>query len=438
MNFKQILALWIVAILLIAGIVVIKSRQSSVTSSHTDRKPGETVLADFPEETVDSIRIESAGESTLLKKSDGTWTVENRDGYPARTAAVNSLLRTINELKVSQSIEAGTSFAPRFGIDPEASGAARKGTFLSFETVAGETVARLALGNEITPEASLADQFGAIGAGRYVMNPADESGFYAVKETFPALVATPSGWLDQGFLQISGIQSIAITEPGKPDLAWKLFRPDAAASFALEGAAEEESLDPTATNPLKDLFSFARFQDIVPLAEIATRGDAAQTRHLTIETFDGFAYAITLVPEISQDPAAADPADGFLMSFEVTANLAESREPAPDETPEAAKSADEAFAKAQASLNERLERESKLVGHTYLMDRYTIAPLLKSRAELLATPDSADAGIDPGFSPDPPYSGPMARPEEPDLGGAIEAVTPPIEVPALEEPPVEE
>ena len=87
---------------------------------------------------------------------------------------------------------------------------------------------------------------------------------------FPSVSDEPSaGWTPASSAE--KIKSITLSQAGKADAAWKLTRDDEEAEFKLVGAAASEVLDTTATDPLKSLFSYARFDDVVPAAKVAER-----------------------------------------------------------------------------------------------------------------------------------------------------------------------
>ena len=145
-------------------------------------------------------------------------------------------------------------------------------------------------------------------SGRFVRNHADESGFYEVSEIFPTLTAEPQRWLDEAFLKIEKIKSITVSPPAKPtDVAWKVTRADEVAEFTLEGAKEGEVLDTTATSPLKSLFSYARFDDVVSTDTVDKIAKPLEKRTVKIETLEGFVYTLTVTPTEAEKPKENDP-----------------------------------------------------------------------------------------------------------------------------------
>jgi hypothetical protein len=434
MNKRQVFLLWIVAIVLGGAIAFLKLGRKQAVAETTDRTRGQTVFAAFPINKVAALEIKGVGQPLNLIRKDGNWTIAERDNYPANTATINTLLRTIEELKVGDGIQVGNSFLPRFGLDESASAIDKHGYILTFKDADGKELAKLALDQRKAPED---DDAGPMGGGyvkdRYVRNFADTSGVYRVSETFMAVTDDPKRWLADDFIQIEKLKSITVTQPDKTDPAWKLSRETEEGAFVLDGAAAGETLDTAATDPLKSIFSYARPEDVIPAAKIAERVDSQGRRTATIETFEGLTYTITITPlkaAVTPPQALADPnnppppaSESYALTVEVKGELPKERKKEANETAEDAKAKDAAFAERSKTLGERLAKEKALAGRTFEVPKYTVDALLKDRASLIKkeTPPPAPETTPgtPGAQGNPPPTGP------------IEAVTDPIAVPPL-------
>jgi hypothetical protein len=446
MNKRQVIILWIVAVVLAAAITLVKFGREKETKSSTNRSSGQTLLESFAADQVASIDIRGAKGSVQLVRKDGKWTVPARDGFPAKTSGpggVNELLRTIGDLKVAQGMQAGASFAPRFGMDENSKDEKEHGLQLTFKDASGKELNKITVGKNIESANASASPFGGGSTGRFVRNHADESGFYAVSELFSALGDDVSKWLLDDFIRPEKIQSITVTQPGKADVAWKITRDTEEGEFKLDGAAEGEAIEPATAAAFKSLLSFARFEDVVPAAEVGKASVADQKRVATITTFEGFNYSITFTPaKPAEKPAESDPAnpapapeESYLVKVSVTAEIPKERKKEEGEKPEDAKTKDEAFASRSKTLTEKLEKEKALGAFTFRVGKSSFEHLAKDRATLIKKPEAPQepqgrnggtfripAG---GF---PPGSPPIEAVTEP-----VEAVTPPIQVPVQEE-----
>lgn len=453
MNKRQVIILWVIALALGATVAAVKLTQKDTTKSATHRAPGQTLFESFPATDVSTVDIQGASGSVTLAKKDGKWTVAQRDDYPANTSYVNDFLRTLSELEVTRGMEAGPSFAPRFGMDESSSNADDRGLTATFKDAAGKEIAKVSLGKNIESGADQGPMGGAMSVGRYIRNHADESGFYAISEMFPSVTAEIPRWLNEDFISPEKIKSISLSQVGKEDVAWKLTRDGEEAEFKLEGASGTEVLDTTVTSPLKSLFSYARFDDVVTKDKVAEKEDAAGKRTAIIETFEGFKYTLGISPVKGAD-------DKKLMTVAVTAELPKERKKEEGEKPEDAKTKDTAFADRLKSLTEKLEKEQKLAGRVFEVAKSTVESLLKERDALITKatpPPAADAtsgsvqdlpgGLiakPPGTpAPTPPVSAttPPVSVTSPPVSATtkpIEAVTPPIAVPPLDEEKTEE
>ncbi len=458
MNKRQVITLWVIALLLGAAVAAVKLSQNRDKRGATERVHGETLLESFPAADTAQITIQGAGESATLDKQDGLWIVRERGGFPANTSHVNNLLRTIAELKVTLGVEAGPTFAPRFGMDENSKISAERGLTAIFKDASGKDLATVSLGKNIDSDSSN-PMMGGGSVGRYVRNHADESGFYAVSEMFPSISADPKRWLADGFVSPEKVESIAVSKPDSTDTAWKLTRDGEESEFKLDGAKSDEVLDTTVTAPLKSVLSYARFEDIVPADQVAERSGEGKSRTVTIVTFEGFTYIVKLTPakplekSTNADPNEPAPAtDNFLMTVDVSAELPKERKKEANEKPEDAKAKDEAFAKRLATLTEKLEKEKRLSGVTFEVAKSTVEALLKNRQSMIAKAKPAGKNAGPGVQKFPggivaPAPGsivappvrattPPAAPTTPPVSVTtppIEAVTPPIQVPPADE-----
>lgn len=418
MSKKSVIILWVIALVLGISVTTLKLRAPVSGKANTERSRGQTLLDSFPADQVANIQLKGYETSVTLSKKESGWVVAERGDYPANVSTINNLLRTIEQVKVNNAIEAGPTYGKRFGIDLTATSQEKHGTQLSFTNAANENIATLFLGKD------------SDGGGRYIQNAADNTGIYVTSESFPTASVSAKDWLDTAFFSVEKIKSISMSSAGQPEtIDWKLTRADENAEFTLDGAKPEEKLDTTITAPLKTILTGANFQDVASGTDVATIEKAADRRVATIETIDGFTYTITLVakpavkvPDALAKPEDAPPAteeDTYHLTVKIAANFPKERVKAADEKPEDAKSKDEAFQATQKTLQEKLQKEQALQTRVYEVAKYTVDALIKARADLLSkTPDATaanPAAATPGQSP--------AATSQP-----VQAVTPPVSI----------
>lgn len=427
MSKKQVIILWIVAIVLAVAAWAVRSGGSKGFESHTARQRGDTLFKELPVQEVAKIEVVSGDAKVTVSRKDGNWTVAEREGYPAKTSTVNELLRTLAEVKVTDGIEADPSFAPRFGMNLNATEEAERGTEVVLSDDAGSEIARVTLGKNIESAGDPMSPFGGGSSGRFIRNHADTTGVYKVAELFSSLSTEPRRWLDDNFLRIEKITEVELSEPGKPEeTEWKLTRPDENAEFTLEGKADNEALDSATVNPLKSIFSTSSFEDLVPADKVAGMEDAEGKRTLRIATAEGFRYTITIAPAKPEEPAegeAPPTTASYLLTVALEAELAGERKKEEGESEEDAKAKDKAFEERKAELEKRVAATKALAGRVFKVSNWTVDAILKERSALIQK--AADAGAQapaPGASAATP---PVRRP--------VEAVTPPIAIPPLDE-----
>ncbi len=393
MKSRTVIILWAVAIALGISIALVKRSQNNGDAKATNRTAGMKLLEKFPADQISTMDISGSNQSVSLTEKDGKWTVAERDGYPANTRNINDLLRTLSDLKVTQGIEAGPSFAPRFGMDENSSDPAERGLTAVFKDPSGKELAKLSFGKNLDSAAS-SSPYGGGSTGRFVRNHADESGFYAVSEVFGTLSPDPKSWLNDEFFKIEKIESLSVSKPGSDENEWSLVRENEEAEFKFTDAFPGVKIDPTATAPLKSLFSYARFDDVVPAADVEKRSTPEQLRKVVIKTFEGFEYNITIQPAktVSEEgDATQPPADNFLMTVSVSAELPKERKKPEGEKEEDAKIADEAFTERHKTLTESLEKSKALAERTFEVSKFTVDALLKTRTDLMLKTPAPDA-----------------------------------------------
>ncbi len=414
MKPRTVIVLWIIALVLGISVYFIKKSASNEEKTTTNRTPGQTLLADFPADKVATIEITGAKQSATLALKDGKWSVAQRDSFPANKRNINDLLRSLAELKVSQAIEAGPSFAPRFGMDESSTAAETRGITAVFKDSSGKELAKVSFGKNLDAAAE-SSPIGGGASGRFIRNHADESGFYAVSELLGTLSEDPKSWLSEDFIKVDKIESISITKPSSDENEWEFTRADENADFAFTDAYPGVKTDVAATAPLKSLFSFSRFDDVIPAAEVEKKATPDKLQKAVITTFEGFTYNVTLQPAkpaAAQEGAKGPPAaDSYLMTVAVTAELAKERAKPEGEKPEDADAAQKSFDEKLKTLTENLDKAKALEGRTFEVSKYTVEALLKNRTEFM----------DKGPGPE------AAAPPVPE---GISAVTSPIEIPS--------
>lgn len=412
MSKKQVIVLWIIALALVGTLAIVNASKSDGFQSATERKRGETLLVDFDPTKVTSLSIKEGTEVVTLQKKEGKWTVAERDDYPANTSSINELLRLIDEVEVTQGIEADPEFAPRFGMDSEATDPKQQGTVVVM-TDGNSELAHLTFGKNLESASNLGNPFmGGGSTGRFVKNHQDDSGVYVTSELFPTLNADPSSWLDDDFLIVEKIQSIAVSKQGKLDEhEWKITREGEGAPFTLIGKKDNENLDTNALNPLGNLFSYARFEDIIPAAEEEGSWIKDERQQAVIETFEGLTYHVTFGPQLNA-------ADKYLLRVTVAGNIPEKRKVEEGETEDDAKAKDAAFTKRRKLLLDKLEIAKRLEGRTYQVSKFTVDPLLKNRTGLIKS-------APPAASNNPPTPRGPARAVSPPIAIPPQPTTPP-------------
>jgi hypothetical protein len=288
-------------------------------------------------------------------------------------------------------------------MDENSSNPTQHGITATFKDASGKSLSVISFGKNLDSAAS-SSPFGGGSVGRFVRNHADESGFYVVSELFPSLSADPKSWLATEFFNIEKIQSITVTQPNSDKNEWELERKDENADFTFTSAFPGVKIDPAAVAPLKSLFSNARFDDVVPAAEIEKRVSPDKVQTATIKTFEGLTYILKL------QPSKVEGSQNYLLNVKVSGEISEKRKAAENEKPEDAAAADTAFETRRKALVESIEQTKKLETLTFEVSNFTVDALLKSRTDLMDKGPGPGPQAQPANGPSPAFSPPISIP----------------------------
>lgn len=482
MNNRQLITI-LVALGLVAAGVVWKFSKGSGTTSGRDAAALDRALPGFALNEVVAIQIKNQKEEVNLARagdSEAAWGVKERDGYPANFEFVKDLVTKAHDLRVVEQLKIGQSQLGRLQLvspsDAKAKDAKAEdvGTLVVFKKANDQEMGRLLLGKSIERESSPDNPFFNLGGstGRFVQVGDVTDTAYKVKEGFSSLNVDVKGWLDKAFISPGGgLKSIEVKVADPADQSWKVEREKEGADAVLADKKEGEEIDPEKLKQAGAAFSSAFFTDVATEADKEKTGLDAPKRTATVSFFDGFTYTLKVGNKVKPED---ENSDYYLMvnvaytpapepAAPVTADPPPEPQPTPapeGETPEQkaerekkdadartaweqakqaiedAKTQHEAAVKqwetSKKEKEERLAKEKKFEGRTYVVSKYTVDWFLKDRgyfkkAAPAPTPDPAASSVSPvvPLPTNPPGTGAPSVTTEPKR---IEAVTPPIKV----------
>ncbi|HEV7401925.1 MAG TPA: DUF4340 domain-containing protein [Chthoniobacteraceae bacterium] len=418
--------LLVVVVLGGAWIFSFKSNRNSWSQSGTG---GGSKVVEFPLNDVARINIKSPTSELNLVKKGEIWTVQERADYPASFEQVSGLLRKLWELKTVQEVKVGPSqFARLELVEPGKGDAA--GTLVQLFGADGKPLQALLLGKKQMRKGEGGDdQFGGMSAGfatgRYV-KPTAGATVSLVSDPLDDVDPKPERWLAKDFIKVESPKSIAVAgavDAGdqKPAIVptpkWTVTRENATAEWKLADAKPDEKLDTGKVSGLGNVLSSAGFNDVQADAKLDEPITTA-----TIETFDGFQYDLKI-------GKAKDDNQPVLVT--VSGNFPKERTPAADEKPEDKKRLDDEFTAKQKANEEKLAKEKTFEGRAYLVSKFSVEPLLKDRAALLA-----EKPLEPVKPPEGSTPAAPGTPGEPPKPGTPPAATPAPAKPATPAKPV--
>jgi uncharacterized protein DUF4340 len=227
-------------------------------------------------------------------------------------------------------------------------------------------------------------------AGRYMRVLDGKERVVVVSDPLNNAEALPGKWVDKDFFKAERIKTLTVTPAGgQPwritrDVEWGQWK------FAGGGGALDASAAVGAVNALSQLGVSDVAVDVKP-------DEQAKPVTVTAETFDGLTYTL----RISQRGSS----DEYLVNVSVAGEPPRERAPEKGEKAEEKERRDKDFAESRKRLEERVSREKGLASWTFVVERKQVAPLLRTREQMVAQPRKPDPddrrggppGLPPGF-----------------------------------------
>lgn len=381
MNRKQLIVL-IVLLAVLGGAGVLLMKQQDESWSGGGGAIGSTLLKDFDVNAVGALVITQGTNTVHLEKKDGLWKVRERDDYPANYGSISEFIIKASELKPVQVEEAGPKGLARLEL-AEGEGEGEKGPCkVQFLDQDGKPLKTLLLGKQHMRKSTSpqAQQFGGgeFPDGRYVRLGDATDQIALVSETFSMIQPQADRWLNKDFFKVEKAKALSVSFAEATN-SFKLTREQESDDWTLVDAAEGETLDSSKISSLKNPLSSPSFNDVLTDDQAK---DLKLPVEVVIDTFDGFTYTLKTGEKKDND---------YLLQVSISADLPKEREPAEDEKEEDKERLDKEFADQQTKLKEKLEKEKKLEGRTFLVSSWTLDSILKTRSEILAEPKEEEA-----------------------------------------------
>jgi hypothetical protein len=373
MNSKQ-LGILIVVLVLVGGAGLVLFKKQSAAWNANSPNVGKKLLGDFPLNDVASISISQGSNSVNLLKRNDEWRVDERAGYPADFSKIGGFLIKAADLKIVQSEQVGASQLPRLQLAPAGQGT-NSATVVEFKDAKDKPVKILLLGKKHMKKSARPSPMGegdeAWPDGRYV-KVSDSPDVAVISDSLEDIEPKPEQWLDKSFFKIEKAKSIEVDFPVATN-SWRLERASETNDWHLADAKPGEKLDPEKISAVTSPFSSPSFNDVLPAGQFRTETNG-ETR-IEISTFDHFDYFIKVGAKTNDD---------YLLTVAVSAQIPKERVSDKNEKPADKTKLDKDFETGRQKLEDKLKSEQKFGNWIYLVSSWSVEPLLKDRAQLLA------------------------------------------------------
>lgn len=418
MNSKQ-LGIFVVVGLILGGLAFLVLKKNAEDYQAGTSQIGRKLLPDLPINDVVEMTIRSDSGSVNLVKSNETWTVRERSGYPANFGNISQFLRNLWDLKILNSQTVDPSQLSRLELAEPGQGQG-SGTLVELKDQSGKVIETIVLGKQHMSQGGGNPQFGggSFPDGRYLMVKGQDSNVVLVNEPFSNIEPSPDSWLNKDFFKIQKIRSVDVTHP-EPEESWSLSRTNETGKATMEITDPDKELDSSKASRVMSMLSFPSFNDVYAAegADLAEYG-LDEPVVARVQTFEGFHYTIQLGTKEGEE-------DSYL-TVAVEADLNEQRQAAEGESEEDKQRLDTEF---QAKLTEqktKLENEKELAAWIYQVSKWTVEPALFKKSDLIKEKSEEEEGDSINALPqpstmNPPIPDPSALNLDP-LNSGIEVI----------------
>jgi hypothetical protein len=377
MNRKQFLVvLAVLVVLAAAAAAVLVSEREGWRSADTG--VGQKLVPALKLAEVAEIVVRDASGELHIARTEGGWSVRERENFPADVERVRDVLLKAADLKAVQAEPLADSQRARLQlVEPKEKGAKDAkdvGTVLELKDAKGAALARLLLGKTVFRRAEIAALGGRdqdLPSGRYVIAGSNTDTIVVVPEPFTGVEPKAQLWLAKELLRAERVRTVTSTgNDRKP--RWTLARDDDNGDWKFAGSSDRPDLQKAT-----DAAGAFGWMDAVDVVVDPQNTETGLTRAITVraETFDDLTYTVRIGNKIG---------DNYYVAVAVAGEPPQARVPAKGETAEEKEKKDKAFAENKARLAERLARERKLEGWRYVVGKNAVEPLLRERAQMLA------------------------------------------------------
>ena len=247
---------------------------------------------------------------------DHSWTIAERDDYPADNLAIADLLSSFAEIKILDRLPVSQENLPRLGLAPPTPPSdeinTTEGTRITLKSPT-QTYSAL-IGHLKTSQSEASTMFGAHYDGqRLALLDQDPNHALSINHALKELTTNVAYWIDSRFFTASSVKTLSLIKEDIP--SWTLQRSEPEDRFTLAG--EKDTL-PNLTEFIDYLFFTFRIHDVLPSSESLAKPVAHSYR---IETFSGLNFEILIGPLIAvsaEEQAYRDSITGFLRPANIT------------------------------------------------------------------------------------------------------------------------
>lgn len=291
----------LVVITAVLFVVSVLTYRQSVTRADRFQR-GQIFLANLNPDEIHQIRLIQGSDQVTLQRQGDTFTVVEKEGYPASNSSVNRLLRSLVEVGLEREIGEDPALAEELELEPVTDETIE----IALQDATDKEMVRLRVGRSFDD-----------GPGRYVQRlDGDRSPIYLSSGSI-SFSTDADSYLQKGILDRA--QAEVVRVEGQD---FELVQPEDGSSLTLVGVDDSVKLKTSEINRLGGLVSGLRFDEVY-LSDDPEVADLQFKPAVRVELEDGSGYMFS---QASRDERTFVRVQGFHTVTQVAISRDESEE----------------------------------------------------------------------------------------------------------------
>ncbi len=249
---------------------------------------------------IKTVKLQGADSQVVVEMAEKGWQVKNRNGYPANFMNIRQFIHNLSEVKIVRQPQVGLSQMGRLRLLTPEKSKTKSGIIVTLYGQNKQIINSFILGKRhlIKKEEGEYTKGGQVPTGCYVRCSSDSTDVFLLDNSFSAITANPTEWLDHSFVTMGVIKSITVKHKN-PEDNWQLLSTDKKGNMKMQGLKENQKANLGKIKSLVQFFPTPQFNDLVTDKDILKH--VSFDTELEIVDMNEFKYRFFLGNEIDDN-----------------------------------------------------------------------------------------------------------------------------------------